>query len=98
MFNPAVHFASPLQYPWLQSINNLDTVKFLSYVVTLLPQTFLALLLSKVMLTNTFLSSKPSWTRMLVPSALCWWAGVGNDRPIADRISGSRKLQTWDRN
>ena len=28
---------------------------------------------------------------MLVPGALHWWAGVGNDRLIGDCISGCRK-------
>ena len=28
----------------------------------------------------------------LAPSALRWWAGVGNDRSIADCISGCRKV------
>ena len=30
-------------------------------------------------------------TDLLVPSALHWWAGVGNDRLIADCIYGCRK-------
>ena len=37
------------------------------------------------------ISMKFLQTDLLVPSALHWWAGVGNDRLIADCIYGCRK-------